>query len=110
LKVKRNKGGLGKTVTIEKHLTRQEIKTLLKVIPDFKQKIKLLALINLYDGKSMIDTADYLMISYSNLKNFVKKWNSAGLSSLRDYKNQNNNSGFTEEIDKINKMERQSNL
>jgi len=73
---------MGKMPTIHKHLTQQEIKRLFKATSHYKEKIKLLALMNLYNGKTMIDTADFLMISYSNLKKFIKRWNEEGLFSL----------------------------
>lgn len=80
---------MGRKINIAKHLSEQDIKKLYKNCRNFKLKLKLLALMNLYNGKTLSDTADFLMLSYSNMKQFIKKWNLHGLHSLEKTSNVN---------------------
>ena len=73
---------LGRKTTIRKHATEKEIKELIKISQNYRETIKLLAIMNLYNGKTMTDTAEYLMISYSNIKTLIKKWNEEGINFL----------------------------
>jgi hypothetical protein len=85
---------MGRRIKIAKHVSEPEIKKLYKGNIHFKDKMKLLAIMNLYKGKTLIDTAEYLMLSYSNLKLFIKRWNQHGLYSLENKNNKiitNNN-------------------
>ncbi len=77
---------MGRTIKLNKQVSQQEIKNLFKSCSSYKVKIRLLAIMNLYNGKTMRDTANFLMISYSNLKAFIKKWNESGVSSLESSK------------------------
>ena len=81
---------MSRKINISKHLSEQEIKTLYKASKNFKLKLKLLAIINLYRGKTMSETADYLMLSYSNMKQFIKRWNRLGVYSLENSNNESN--------------------
>ncbi|NOS85976.1 MAG: hypothetical protein HOP31_12610, partial [Ignavibacteria bacterium] len=70
---------MGRKIKIAKHVSEPEIRKLFQGSIHFKDKLKLLAIMNLYKGKTLIDTAEYLMLSYSNMKLFIKKWNELGL-------------------------------
>lgn len=80
---------MARKTTIRKHATEEEIKAMYKESKNYKVTMRLLAIMNLYNGKTMTDTADFLMISYSNLKAFIKRWNEAGMGSFKI----NNNTG-----------------
>ncbi len=83
---------MARKTNITKHATEQEIKEMYKGSTNYKVTMRLLAIMNLYNGKTMSDTAEFLMISYSNLKTFIKKWNEEGTSSLKLNNYSENNS------------------
>lgn len=89
---------MGRLTKVSKHLTEEEIKMIYKSGTNCKDKLKLLALINLYNGKNMKDTAEYLMLSYSNLKKFVKEWNDEGIKSLSSVSSINKREKSLEEV------------
>jgi hypothetical protein len=83
IKAEKIKLKMSRKTNIKKHATEQEIKAMYKESTNYKVTMRLLAIMNLYNGKTMSDTADFLMISYSNLKTFIKKWNEEGIGSLK---------------------------
>ncbi len=82
-KIRENKDKMARKTNIRKHATEQEVKAMYKESTNYKVTMRLLAIMNLYNGKTMSDTADFLMISYSNLKTFIKRWNEEGTSCLK---------------------------
>lgn len=99
IKKKKIKLKMGRKLTIRKHATEQEIKLMYRESTNYKVTLRLLAVMNLYNGKTMRDTADFLMISYSNLKTFLKKWNEEGIRSIQNY----GSTGYNR-INKINNL------
>jgi predicted transcriptional regulator len=68
--------------TIIKHVDREELERMYREEKDARIKERLLAIIHIYDGKSISDTASIVKRSTSSVKRWLYAWNREAYNGL----------------------------
>lgn len=70
---------------IIKHLTREELQAKYRVEKNPRVKERLLAILHIYDGKTIKDAAKAVGRCEKSIKNWLKRWNEKGYEGLKPH-------------------------
>jgi len=73
---------MSRTVTLIKHLTRDELERKYKEEKNPRVKERLLAILLIYEGKKVCELPDIVKRARSSIENWIRRWNMKGYEGL----------------------------